>query len=99
MFPGVPRLVLQGPVYRARHYAPRVLPVWRLGGLEIVMWIVIDIGCLECWIDSHVVGVFTDESRANSIAKRLNRKWGTDQQCEVFGMPEVDVLPPEYNKW
>lgn len=61
-------------------------------------WIVVDIGCLECWIDSHIVGVFTSKDRAGALAKKLDHETGTDQDFVVFPMPEFDVVAPEYKE-
>jgi len=64
------------------------------------MWIVVNIGCIECGVSSNIVGVFTDEARAQAHADRLGdtHSWRQDGQnsFEVFPMPEVDVVAGEY---
>jgi hypothetical protein len=64
------------------------------------MWILVNIGCIECGVSSAIVGVFTDEARAEALAKRLEEKmhWreGGQNQFEVFKMPEPDIIAEEY---
>lgn len=60
------------------------------------MWILIDIGCLECCIPTNIVGVFTDEDKAKSLADKLSIGTGTDQSFEVFPMPQIDVIGKKY---
>ena len=64
------------------------------------MWIVVNIGCIECGVSSDIVGVFSDEARANAIADQFQEKhrWreGGQNSFEVFQMPEVDVVNGEY---
>lgn len=61
-----------------------------------MMWIVMDIGCLECNVPTSVVGVFTNEERAKKTARILDRKSGSDQSFKVFPMPAIDVIGAEY---
>jgi hypothetical protein len=64
------------------------------------MWILVNIGCIECGVSSAIVGVFTDEARAEALAERLEEKmhWreGGQNHFEVFPMPEPDIIAEEY---
>lgn len=66
------------------------------------MWIVVNIGCIECGVSSNIVGVFDDESKANKIAAELDEKlnWreGGQNSFEVFPMPTVNVVTDEYQE-
>lgn len=63
-------------------------------------YIVINIGCIECGVSSNVVGVFTDKSKADDIATRLNdtHAWreGGQNSFEVFDEPEENTINSEY---
>lgn len=65
------------------------------------MWIVVNIGCIECGVSSNVVGVFSDESRATEIADQFQKKYawreGGQNSFEVFPMPVVDGVDAEYS--
>lgn len=66
------------------------------------MWIVVNIGCIECGVSSNIVGVFTDEIRARELADTLdethNWRGGGQNSFEVFPMPETDVIADEYTR-
>ena len=36
------------------------------------IWLVFDVGCIECGESSDVVGLFDSEDAANAVADRLN---------------------------
>lgn len=36
------------------------------------MWLVFNVGCIECGVSSNVVGVFVRKYKADEIAKTLN---------------------------
>jgi hypothetical protein len=63
-------------------------------------WIVVNVGCIECGVSSNIVGVFTEEDRAKATAAQLDRthywRGGGQNAFEVFPMPELDVVAPEY---
>lgn len=65
------------------------------------MWIVVNIGCIECGVSSNVVGVFSDENRATAIAEQFGKKYdwreGGQNSFEVFPMPELEVVNAEYS--
>lgn len=64
-------------------------------------WIVVNIGCIECGVSSNIVGVFDNEEVAKEIAARFNNifSWreGGQNDFEVFEMPELNTIHPEYN--
>lgn len=64
------------------------------------MWIVVNIGCIECGVSSAIVGVFTDQVRAETIAEELGEShaWreGGQNEFVVFPMPPADQVAPEY---
>jgi len=66
------------------------------------MWIVVNIGCIECGVSSNIVGVFTDKTRAHNLADSLydSHGWreGGQNAFEVFPMPELDTMNPEYRE-
>ena len=64
------------------------------------MWIVVNIGCIECGVSSKIVGVFSNEARASEIAAECKKthSWRDYGQNEfgVFPLPEIDIIDPEY---
>lgn len=64
------------------------------------MWIVVNIGCIECGVSSNIVGVFADQGEADAVAASCEKEfgWREDGQnsYEVFPMPEVGVIAAEY---
>ena len=66
------------------------------------MWIVVNIGCIECGVSSQIVGVFADKERADAIAAEFDEKFnwreGGQNSFEVFPMPETEVIHPEYQQ-
>jgi hypothetical protein len=65
------------------------------------MFIVVNIGCIECGVSSNIVGVFTDENEAQRIAAGLDAtmSWreGGQNSFEVFPMPaKLDTVADEY---
>lgn len=65
-------------------------------------WIVVNIGCIECGVSSNIVGVFTDKTKADNLADSLydSHGWrdGGQNAFEVFPMPELDTMNPEYRE-
>ena len=71
-------------------------------------WIVINIGCIECGVSSDIVGVYSDEGKAQEVAKLLNRNgsanWreGGQNNYEAFPLPDalkINECAPEYAEW
>lgn len=64
------------------------------------MWIVVNIGCIECGVPSNIVGVFASKEQANEIADKFEVKFqwrGRGQNSfEVFPLPETGVIHSEY---
>jgi hypothetical protein len=64
------------------------------------MWIVVNIGCIECGVSSNIVGVFTDEALAQEISQGLEEShgWreGGQNRFEVFPMPPLNEIAAEY---
>ena len=67
---------------------------------KVVMWIVVNIGCIECGVSTQIVGVFDSEEKANAIVSDLSQRFswreGGQNDFEAFPMPEVNVINPEY---
>lgn len=67
------------------------------------MWILVNIGCIECGVSSNIVGVYDSEKQANELAQILSNKadWreGGQNSFEVFELPEVGVMADEYKDY
>lgn len=65
------------------------------------MYIVINIGCIECGVSSNVVGVFAEEAKAQAVADFCDQKyaWRQDGQnsFEVFPLPAPGDIDEEYD--
>lgn len=65
-------------------------------------WILMDIGCLECEVETQVVGVFSDKGAAEAIRRRLcaTHSWrdGGQHQFQIFQMPPPDEVAPPYGE-
>ena len=64
------------------------------------MWLVMNIGCLECGVSSKIVGVFADKAKADEVAaacyKTHDWREGGQNAFEVFGVPAPEVVDAEY---
>ncbi|OPY74929.1 MAG: hypothetical protein A4E65_03706 [Syntrophorhabdus sp. PtaU1.Bin153] len=64
------------------------------------MFLVVNIGCIDCGVSSDIVGVFETEAQANQIASDCWKKYrwreGGENAFEVFPLPEVGVINPNY---
>jgi len=63
-------------------------------------WLVMNIGCIECSVDSKIVGVFSDEGEADKVAENIDkthywRQFGQNH-FEVFLLPEPEIIDEEY---
>jgi len=71
--------------------------------LVLPLWIVVNVGCIECGVSTNIVGVFTEEARAETIAEKLNQdnSWREAGQnsYEVFAMPEPNEIAAEYREF
>ena len=68
--------------------------------MEKPLWIVVNIGCIECNVSSNIVGVFDDKNRADKLASDLlkTHEWrkGGQNSFEVFPMPPINTIADEY---
>jgi hypothetical protein len=64
------------------------------------MFIVIDIGCIECGEDTNLAGVFDSEGEADIVADKLdNLPWrGGEHSYEVFEVSDDRGLDERYQK-
>ena len=64
------------------------------------LWILVNIGCIECGVSTNIVGVFDDKEKALEIANGLGKThgWreGGQNWFEVFVMPETNKIKQEY---
>lgn len=64
------------------------------------MYLVMNIGCIECGLSSAVVGVFASRERAEAIANSCDEKYswreGGHNAFEVFELPQADKIAAEY---
>lgn len=64
------------------------------------MWIVMNIGCLECGVSSKVVGVFADEARAEAVAAACQKEYGWRESGQnefvVYELPAPESVDAEY---
>lgn len=64
------------------------------------MWLVVNIGCIECGVSSAVVGVFADKTKADAIADACAEKYdwreGGQNAYEVFELPQPEQIAAEY---
>ena len=64
------------------------------------MFLVMNIGCIECGVSSAIVGVFADLSKAEAIAAACGEKYdwreGGQNSFEVFEIPEPEMIADEY---
>lgn len=72
----------------------------RAGGRKETMYLVMNIGCLECGVSSKIVGLFAEKARADAVATACIAKhsWREDGQnaYEVFALPEPERVDAEY---
>ncbi len=67
------------------------------------MYLVFNVGCIECGVSSNVVGIFPHKEEAETIAQTLNEKhgWreGGQNSYEVFELNRVGVVTEEYQEF
>jgi hypothetical protein len=65
------------------------------------MYVVVNIGCIECGVSSKIVGMFAEKARAVAVAEACDelhdwREFGQNRY-EVFELPDVpERVDPEY---
>lgn len=66
------------------------------------MWLLMNIGCIECGVSSNVVGIFKTEAEAQALADILLEKadWreGGQNDYRVFPLAEGFWVKDEYLK-
>lgn len=66
------------------------------------MWLVFNIGCIECGVSSNVVAIYPTEQEANAVAKKLNEvhSWreGGQNSYEVFELNKAYEVSDEYKE-
>lgn len=66
------------------------------------MWLVFNVGCIECGVSSNVVGFFAHKHEADAIADKLNdiHSWrgGGQNSYEVFELGSVGEITEEYRE-
>ena len=68
-----------------------------------MLYIVVNIGCIECGVSSDIVGVFDDERLADSVCSQCEHKhsWrnGGDNEFRVFkvDLADINVVNPFYD--
>lgn len=66
------------------------------------MFLLFNIGCIECGVSSNIVGVFANKESAESLAQKLSEShsWrkGGQNSFEVFELPEPGVINKEYSE-
>lgn len=66
------------------------------------LWLVVNIGCIECGVSSNIVGLFDNQERADAIAETLDEKmsWreGGQNSFEVFALPALNEIGEEYRE-
>lgn len=64
------------------------------------MWLVFDVGYIECGVSSNVVAIYPTEQEANAVAEKLNNtyEWreGGQNSYEVFKLGELYEVNAEY---
>ena len=57
-------------------------------------YVAIDIGCLECGEESHILGIFKEKEKAEKVCKdhkqRQNDNWTGQHNFEVQEIEEID---------
>lgn len=46
------------------------------------MWLVFNIGCIECGVSSNVVAVYPHKHEADAVAAKLNEKFSWRDGCQ-----------------
>lgn len=66
------------------------------------MWLVFNVGCIECGVSSNVVAIYPTEQEANAVAEKLNdvHAWreGGQNSYEVFKLGELYEVEGEYKE-
>jgi hypothetical protein len=64
------------------------------------MYLVMNIGCIECGVTSKIVGLFSEKVRADAVASACNERHGWRERgqnnYEVHKLPEAEFVDSEY---
>jgi len=64
------------------------------------MYVLVNIGCLECGVSSAIVGVFASKEYAESLIPDLDKSYnwreGGQNVFEVFELPQAEMISPLY---
>lgn len=64
------------------------------------MFLVLDIGCIECGLPRDIVGVFDDQARAEAIAASCTQNHarldGGHHRFQVIPLPAINTVHPAY---
>lgn len=64
------------------------------------MYVLVNIGCIECGVSSNIVGVFESKAVSEQLAEELQEThgWreGGQNSFEVFELHEVGIINKEY---
>jgi hypothetical protein len=67
---------------------------------RIDMYLVMNIGCIECKVSSKIVGLFSDKVKAETVAEKCQKdyEWreGGQNAYEVHELPEPERVDAEY---
>lgn len=65
------------------------------------MFIVFNIGCIECGVSSGIVGAFENRNTANKIAEIASKlyEWreGGQNEFKVFEIPKLEIITDQYS--
>lgn len=65
-----------------------------------MIYLVMNIGCIECGVSSAVVGIFNNEAKAQEIADKCQEvhgwREGGQNNFEVFELPMINEVAEEY---
>jgi len=68
----------------------------------MTMYVVFNIGCIECSVSSNIVGLFSDKVKADQIAEQCQKDFhwreGGQNHFQVFELPQPETIQPEYRK-
>lgn len=60
-----------------------------------MLYVAMDIGCIECGEESAVLGIFSSREQAEAVCmeheKRQKAAWHGQHEFEIFAVPAVDV--------
>lgn len=58
------------------------------------LYVVVDVGCIECGEVTNVLGVFTDENKACDVLdeheKRQEENWRGEHRFNIYEVNEID---------